>query len=195
MKDSWVTVAAFYSVGEAELVRNRLEEEGIPAHLSDTESVTMVPLWAAAIGGVKLLVAEEDAGRAEAILRRVKQRGGSGRRRDDYGLEENITANPEKVRVPTDEEPLDEDEDEDEEEAVLDSPKDVIARRAWLAAVFGLLCPGVLHIVSILMLLDIREAPGKLTPMGRRWALAALLLDALILIGGIGLIVAAYFRT
>jgi hypothetical protein len=180
MKDSWVTVGEFSTVGEAELARNRLEEEGIPAQLGGAEAVAM--LWAfSGAGGVQLLVAEEDAGRAEAILQRAKQRGGRGRR-DDYGLEENITADPEKVSVPADEAPAEPDEDDDE--AAVETPKDGLARRAAMAAVVGLVtCPGVLHIFSVFMLLDIRDAKGELTPVGRRRAVVALVLDVLVFLG------------
>src|SRR5262245_51263343 len=125
MKDSWVTVGSFPTAVEAELAKNRLAQDGIEAMLSDAEAVSMVFAFSGAMGGVKLLMSEEDAGRAEAILTRVKR--GHGSRRDDYGLEENVTDAPDKVRVPTDEETPPADE-EDEEEA-RDSQKDIVARQ------------------------------------------------------------------
>src|SRR5436305_15066889 len=102
MGDSWVTVGAFSTAVEAELARNRLAEEGIAAQLGDAEAVTMLWAFSGALGGVKVLVAAEDAERAEAILQRVKR--GHKARRDDYGFEESITDAPQKVRVPVEEE-------------------------------------------------------------------------------------------
>ena len=63
-----VTVATFTTPLEAELVRGRLDEEGIAAFVADGELVTADWTMSNAIGGVKVRVAAEDADRARAVL-------------------------------------------------------------------------------------------------------------------------------
>lgn len=190
MRDSWVTVGSFSTLVEAEMARNRLESEGIESHLSDGEAVTMVWAFASAMGGVKLLVAEEDAGRAKFLLARIKNKPSANQ--DDYGLEENVTDVPQKVRVPMQGEPEPTDPDDDEEEA-KDSPKDVIARRAFRAAVFGLItCPGVLHLISVFILMELGDKPGELTSAGRTWLLLAVVIDMLVFISIVAFVVAGF---
>ena len=66
----WVTVATFWHPTEAHLARLKLESEGIDCFLSDENIVTTYWLYANAVGGVKLLVREQDAPRAAELLRR-----------------------------------------------------------------------------------------------------------------------------
>ena len=65
----WVRVAAFWQPTEAHLARLKLESEGIECFLSDENIVTTYWLYANAVGGVKLLVREQDAPRAAELLR------------------------------------------------------------------------------------------------------------------------------
>lgn len=65
-----VVVAAFTFPWEAELARARLASEGIHAVLGDENLVRLDWFVSQAVGGVKLLVAESEAGRAAEILRR-----------------------------------------------------------------------------------------------------------------------------
>lgn len=53
---------------DAHLVRALLEGNGIPAFLRDEFTITMDPLRALAIGGVKVEVADEDEVRARDVL-------------------------------------------------------------------------------------------------------------------------------
>jgi hypothetical protein len=53
---------------EAQLVQACLEAEGIESRIGDENLVRMHGALSALVGGVKLLVWEEDAGRAEAVL-------------------------------------------------------------------------------------------------------------------------------
>lgn len=64
-----VVVAAFTFPWEAELARARLAAEGIGAVLGDENLVRLHWFFSQAVGGVKLLVAESEAGRAAEILR------------------------------------------------------------------------------------------------------------------------------
>ena len=63
-----VTVAAFTTPLEAELVRGRLNEGGIEATVADGEVVTVDWTMSNAVGGVKVRVAAGDSARARAVL-------------------------------------------------------------------------------------------------------------------------------
>jgi len=66
--DRWVTVATFTAPWEAQLARARLESEEIDCRIGD-ENLGRLGL-SNAIGGVKLLVWEEDLAQAAELLRR-----------------------------------------------------------------------------------------------------------------------------
>jgi len=52
----------------AHIAAGRLEEEGIDCWLKDENSVTILPMWTNAVGGIKLMVPNDDAKRAWEIL-------------------------------------------------------------------------------------------------------------------------------
>ena len=54
---------------DAHLLKARLESEAIECWLQDENSVTTYPVWANAIGGIKLMVKKEDYSRAVSIYR------------------------------------------------------------------------------------------------------------------------------
>ncbi len=72
--DEPVTVAHYPFRTAAEAARLNLEAEGMPAFLSDAETVDMDWLLGNALGWIKLQVPAADAERAAAILRRVEER-------------------------------------------------------------------------------------------------------------------------
>ena len=53
---------------EAHIAKGVLEEEGIASWLKDENTVTIDPILTNAVGGIKLMVAREDAQRAWARL-------------------------------------------------------------------------------------------------------------------------------
>ncbi len=65
-----VTVAEFSLPSEAYVFRTELDSEGIWSFLTDEETLTAAPHFSIAIGGVKLKVRAEDAGRAVEVLKR-----------------------------------------------------------------------------------------------------------------------------
>lgn len=65
---SLVTVATFTTPFEAEIVKGRLEEEGVTAVVRDAEMVTADWTMSQAVGGVKVRVPEAEVERARAIL-------------------------------------------------------------------------------------------------------------------------------
>ena len=56
----------------ANIVLARLQEEGFDCHLKDENTVTIDPLLSPAIGGIKIMVREEDLNRANAALDRIE---------------------------------------------------------------------------------------------------------------------------
>jgi hypothetical protein len=65
---SFVQLATYYSVAEAELARTHLAGSGVEARLDGQHTVSMLPLHAIAFGGVKLLVHPDELARAREIL-------------------------------------------------------------------------------------------------------------------------------
>jgi hypothetical protein len=63
-----VMVASYYAPHDAELARSRLVAEGIRAFVWDATTVGVDPFLAVALRGVKVAVAQRDAGRARALL-------------------------------------------------------------------------------------------------------------------------------
>ena len=66
--DDLVTVAAFPDVPEAELARERLENEGIRAFVISAQTSGIMPYLTASSGGVRVQVEPKDAERAKEIL-------------------------------------------------------------------------------------------------------------------------------
>jgi hypothetical protein len=63
-----IPIAAFSKPEDAHLLRLRLEAGGVPAHVQDENTATVNWMLSDAIGGVKVLIEEEDAERAREIL-------------------------------------------------------------------------------------------------------------------------------
>lgn len=63
------TVARFYKVEEAYLFRSFLESEGIAAHVFDEYTPQLHWLYTHAIGGIRVLVNEEDAQEAAELYK------------------------------------------------------------------------------------------------------------------------------
>jgi hypothetical protein len=72
MADTLTTVGSFPFLPEAEAARMHLEEAGIPAFLSDAETVNMDWFLGNAIGYVKLQVPSAQAKAARSILQRIR---------------------------------------------------------------------------------------------------------------------------
>lgn len=68
-----VPVHSFDNYIEANIIRSRLEQEGISCWLQDENSATTTPFLANSIGGIKLIVAESEVDRAKELLSIFKQ--------------------------------------------------------------------------------------------------------------------------
>lgn len=68
---SFVTVANFSNAFNMNVVKGRLESEGIPAFAKDEHTIGVNPLYDNAVGGIKLQVSEEHEADARRILRDI----------------------------------------------------------------------------------------------------------------------------
>lgn len=73
MRDTFKTIARFQYSAEAQIIKGRLEAEGIQVFLADNLTIDTDPLVSNAIGGVKLKVLSNDALKAEDILKSIKK--------------------------------------------------------------------------------------------------------------------------
>ena len=73
MSDTFKTIARFQYTTEAQIIKGRLEAEGIDVFLKDHLTIDTDPLVSHAIGGVKLQVLSKDAMKAQHILSTIKQ--------------------------------------------------------------------------------------------------------------------------
>ena len=71
--DKLVCIARSFSAAEAEILRGRLEVEGVPALVADAHTVRAMPFMAIAGGGVRVLVPESYADRALEIVKGVEK--------------------------------------------------------------------------------------------------------------------------
>jgi hypothetical protein len=158
--DRLVTVATFATAVEADLARNLLAEEGVAAYLECGALVEMVWMLGNAVGGVKLQVAEDDVPRAREILDRTAGAIEAAPAETDYG---------------------DRDEPQLDEEPAPELPGDLLATRAWRAAVIGLFaCPPLLHFYSAWTLLRLSFSGQPLSPAGTAKFYLALVLDVAV---------------
>lgn len=67
----WVIVDSFIDVIHADIVRGRLEAEGIPAILGNRHLVTAEWLYSQAMGGVQILVPLEQIDEARTIIAQI----------------------------------------------------------------------------------------------------------------------------
>lgn len=73
MSNTFKTIARFQYSTEAQIIKGRLEADGIQAFLSDHLTIDTDPLVSNAIGGVKLKVLSQDALKAQHILESIKK--------------------------------------------------------------------------------------------------------------------------
>lgn len=73
MKVSFSNVAVFQYSAEAQIIKGRLEAEGIKTFLVDNHTIDTDPLVSNAIGGVKLKVRKEDEEKALQVLEDISK--------------------------------------------------------------------------------------------------------------------------
>lgn len=72
MKNEFYTVTSSTYPADIQILKGKLESEGIPVFLRDENTVNTDPLISDAIGGVKLQVYETDKEKAVAIYKQLK---------------------------------------------------------------------------------------------------------------------------
>ena len=73
MSTSFKTIARYQYSSEAQIIKGRLEAEGIKVFLQDSVTIDTDPLVSNAIGGVKLQVRSTDVIKAKHILNSIHQ--------------------------------------------------------------------------------------------------------------------------
>lgn len=72
MEQEFYTIGAFEYVADVQIIRAKLESEGIPVFLRDEYTLNTDPLISSAIGGVKLQVYSRDRERALFIYNELR---------------------------------------------------------------------------------------------------------------------------
>ena len=72
MKQEFYTIGAFEYVADVQVIKAKLESEGIPVFLRDENTLNTDPLISSAIGGVKLQVYSIDKERAIRIYNNIR---------------------------------------------------------------------------------------------------------------------------
>ena len=67
-----VTIRTFDNSVDAHIFRSKLESEGIRCYLFDDTMVSLNPIYDVALGGIKLKVGSEDAGKAREVIAAIE---------------------------------------------------------------------------------------------------------------------------
>jgi hypothetical protein len=70
---NFVLLNSYNNYVEAHIAKGVLDEHGINSWLKDENTVTIDPILTNAVGGIKVMVAEEDAQKAWDILQQLKE--------------------------------------------------------------------------------------------------------------------------
>jgi hypothetical protein len=69
----YIPLQSYNDYIEANIIKSRLEQEGIVCWLKDENTATTIPFLSSSIGGIKLMVAEPQMDRALELLSIFKQ--------------------------------------------------------------------------------------------------------------------------
>ena len=73
MSNTFITIARYQYSSEAQIIKGRLEADGLEVFIADNYTIDTDPLVSNAIGGVKLKVRVEDEVKAKEILNSIKE--------------------------------------------------------------------------------------------------------------------------
>ena len=160
------TLIRFATIGEARVAAGLLEAAGIESFVPDETTAGVAPHLSDALGGYRLQVPRAEVARAREVLA------------SDTIEDEERESHPE-IRHPDDPQP---------------SRRERAAIRAWRAAVIGIvLCPGILHVLSVWQLVDVVYGSGPLSRGAKARAIGAAALDVAGIVFA-GLVARAFFR-
>jgi hypothetical protein len=199
MPDRHVTVVTLADPAEADLMRTRLEAEGIPVLLLGDTSATVFAGLGNKVAGIHVQVPEAEAERARAFLAAeraslIEEKQARGIPLTEAGrtawvcptcgtrVDQDIDLCPScGTVIPVPDEAAADEQPADEREPPT-AIGDRLANRTLVAAVFGLFfCQGLLHLYSLWVLWKLRGFPGGVTSTGRWKAYVALCIDVLVL--------------
>ncbi len=69
----FVIIRAYDNYVYAHIVLGMLQESGINAHLKDEMTVTIDPLLSPALGGIKIIVPEDEVPRADELIQEIEK--------------------------------------------------------------------------------------------------------------------------
>ena len=69
----YVVVWSYDNYVPAQIAMGRLQEDGFECWLKDENTVTTMPIWGNALGGIKLMVAKDQAQKAYDVLNQLRQ--------------------------------------------------------------------------------------------------------------------------
>ncbi len=72
MGKDWVVLGSFEFLADVQVIKGRLESEGIETRLKDQNTVSVEPFASNALGGIKLLVHRNDEVRARTIYDEIR---------------------------------------------------------------------------------------------------------------------------
>ena len=151
MPSDLITVATFQGATEAHIARNQLESSGIQATLADEMTTTAAWFLASAVGGIKLQVASKDAERAAEILTEIESFELGAERWDEDTAEGEFEDDFSEEKEP-----------ENAEVEALLTEADALARRAFRAALLGLIfLPLQLYAIWLLTLFLFEPSPAN----------------------------------
>ena len=84
MRDDYTILTVFEYSTESQVVKSKLESEGIRTMLMDEKTIDTDPLVSQAIGGVKLLVHNDDLERAISIFNDIREYEKTPDKKDIY---------------------------------------------------------------------------------------------------------------
>lgn len=72
MEEKFFKIGSFEYAADVQIIKSKLESEGIPVFLRDENTLNADPLISNAIGGVKLLVYSKDSDKAVEIYNEIR---------------------------------------------------------------------------------------------------------------------------
>ncbi|HEU4902738.1 MAG TPA: DUF2007 domain-containing protein, partial [Flavisolibacter sp.] len=67
----FIAVQSFSNYIDAHILLGRLKEEGIDCWLKNEATATIIPVWTTAIGGIQLMVKQDELQKAGVVLQRI----------------------------------------------------------------------------------------------------------------------------
>ena len=159
-----VTIATFEQLAEAHIAKNALDGVGIAAALNNEETSSLFGSATTVLGGIRLVVKEEDEAAAVKVLD------------DTFGDQEAV--NEADLAVLAETSPAEDPVDAGQQPAPPADPladslaREKDARTALTAALLGYFLPFA-SLFAIVMIISAASGPGKLTRRGRYYVIAA----------------------